>query len=156
MKRIVHPFKPIYNKDSKVLILGSFPSVKSREDKFYYAHPQNRFWQVLENIFDEKIENKEEFLLNHNIALWDVIKSCEINRSSDSSIKSVKVNDIKGLIEKTNIDIILLNGTKAYNLYQKYIAQNIGIEVVKLPSTSPANAKYKLDDLIKEYSIINK
>lgn len=154
MKSLVHPFKPVFNSKSKVLILGSFPSVKSREESFYYAHPQNRFWKVLENIFEEKIANKEEFLLKHNIALWDVIQSCEIKGSSDSSIKNVKVNDIKNLIKNTDITVILLNGNKAYNLYQKYIADYIDINVISLPSTSPANAKYRLNDLVKKYSII--
>ncbi len=152
MTKVIHPLKPIYDENSKILILGSFPSVYSREKCFYYAHPQNRFWLVLENIFNEKITDKESFLLKHHLALWDVIASCEIKGSADASIKNVKVNDIGSLIEKTNIQKILINGQKAYNLYCKYFQNTIPIKVVSLPSTSPANATYKLDDLIKIYN----
>lgn len=151
MKNIIHPLQPIYNQDSKILILGSFPSVKSRENNFYYAHPQNRFWQVLESVYKEKIKNKTIFLLEHNIALWDVIKSCEISGSSDSSIKNVVVNDIKSLIKKTNITKIYVNGKTAFNLYKKYLEKSVGISAIYLPSTSPANARYSLNDLVLEY-----
>ena len=154
MNKLVHPLKPIYNKDSKILILGSFPSIKSREKNFYYANPHNRFFKVLELIYEEPINDKTEFLLKHHIALWDVIKSCEINNSSDSSIKSVEVNDIQGLINKTQITKIFINGKKAFELYQKYLEKNLKIKGVYPPSTSPANAKYKLDDLVKSYEII--
>ncbi len=154
--KIVHPLKPIYDKNSKILILGSFPSIISREKNFYYANKQNRFWQVLENVFMEEIDNKEEFLLKHHIALWDVIHSCEIIGSSDSSIKNVKVNDISFLLTQTNINKIYVNGRKAYELYQKYLKDKINIEAIYLPSTSPANAKYKLNDLLKAYEIITR
>ncbi len=159
MEKLIHPLKPIYNKNSKILILGSFPSVYSRKRSFYYAHPQNRFWPVLEKIFNEKIDNKEKFLLKHHIALWDVIASCEITGSSDASIKNVKVNDINKLIEHTQIKKVLINGKKAYNLYSKYLKNDVAIECISLPSTSPANAKYSLDDLAeiyKEYLVDNK
>lgn len=151
---IKHPLKPIYNKSSKILILGTMPSVKSREYGFYYAHPQNRFWKILEIVFDAKIINKEEFLFNNNIALWDVIKSCDIEGSSDSSIKNVIPNDIKSLINKTKIKYIFCTGKTAYNLYNKYIYKSIKIKAICLPSPSPANCKITMDEMIKEYTII--
>lgn len=149
--KLVHPFKPVYNTNSKILILGSFPSVKSREINFYYGHPQNRFWKILENIFKEKIENniekKKEFLLKYNIALWDTIKTCEITGSSDSSIKNAIPNDIQNLITKTNIKAIFCNGNTSYKLFMKYFKDKINIPIICLPSSSPANAKFSLDDL---------
>ena len=145
---IIHPFKPVIFKESRVLILGSFPSVKSREVDFYYGNKNNRFFKILEVIFDEKIgESKEEkidFLKRHKIALFDVVKSCEIVGSSDSSISVKEVNDIGKLIENTDIEKILLNGKKAFEIFQKYIK----IDKVKyfyIPSSSPANASFSLD-----------
>ncbi len=151
MKRnkFIHPIKPIYNAESKYLFLGSFPSVISRKDNMYYANPQNRFWKVLANIFDEDIKDKESFCLKHHIALWDVIKECTIIGSDDNSIKDIKVNDINRLIDNSNIKIICTNGSKATSLYKKYF--NIDIKHIALPSTSSANARYDLNDLIKEY-----
>ncbi len=150
---IVHPFKPVFDNNSNILILGSFPSVKSREINFYYGHSQNRFWKILENIYNEKINNniekKKEFLLKNNIALWDVIKTCEITGSSDSSIKNAIPNDIEDLITKTNIEIIFCNGNTSYNLFIKYFKDKITVPVICLPSSSPANAKFSLDDLTK-------
>ncbi len=154
--RIIHPLKPIFDKNSQILILGSFPSIISRQEKFYYANKQNRFWKVLEGIYDEKIIDKEQFLLKHHIALWDVVYSCEINGSNDNSIKNVKVNNISFLLKKTNITKIFLNGRKAYNLYKKYWQDKITIPAIYLPSTSPANANYQLKDLIEVYKIICK
>ena len=123
--KVVHPLDPIYNQESKVLILGSFPSVKSRENNFYYANPRNRFWPTLEKIFHEKIEANTEarklFLLKHKIAIFDVVKECDIKSSSDSSIKNVVPNDIKKIILNSNIKAIFTTGTKAYDLYNKYI-----------------------------------
>ena len=151
---IIHPFKPVIFKESRVLILGSFPSVKSREVDFYYGNKNNRFFKILEVIFDEKIgESKEakiDFLKRHKIALFDVVKSCEIVGSSDSSISVKEVNDIGKLIENTDIEKILLNGKKAYEIFQKYIK----IDKVKyfyIPSSSPANASFSLDRLVFEY-----
>ena len=151
---IIHPFKPVIFKESRVLILGSFPSVKSREVDFYYGNKNNRFFKILEVIFDEKIgESKEakiDFLRRHKIALFDVVKSCEIVGSSDSSISVKEVNDIGKLIENTDIDKILLNGKKAFEIFQKYIK----IDKVKyfyIPSSSPANASFSLDRLVFEY-----
>ena len=150
-----HTIKPFYNKDSKILILGSFPSIKSREAGFYYAHPQNRFWKVLSNIFNETIENKQEFLKKNHIALFDVCASCEIKGSSDASIKEVVPNDISEILKSSEIKIIILNGKTAANLYKKYM-QDIKIPSVVLPSTSPANATFNLEKLTKEYQVIAK
>ena len=151
---IIHPFKPVIFKESRVLILGSFPSVKSREVDFYYGNKNNRFFKILEVIFDEKIgesrEEKIDFLKRHKIALFDVVKSCEIVGSSDSSLSVKEVNDIGKLIENTDIEKILLNGKKAFEIFQKYIK----IDKVKyfyIPSSSPANASFSLDRLVFEY-----
>lgn len=154
MPRLVHPLLPIYNFESKILILGSFPSVKSREESFYYAHPQNRFWKVLEIVFQAKIENKKQFLLDHHIALWDVIASCTITGSADASIKNVKVNDIAALIKKTQITTIFTTGRKAYQLYNKYLKDKVGQEAIYLLSPSPANATCSLNDLVQDYQKI--
>jgi len=148
-----HTFKPYYNKDSLVLILGSFPSVKSRELGFYYAHPQNRFWKVMSIIFNEEITDKKQFLLNKNIALWDVIESCEINGSSDASIKNVNPNDISLIINNSEVKYIFVLGKKAYDMYYKYIFNKVKMDAILLPSTSPANAFKNLDDLVKEFGV---
>lgn len=157
---IVHPFEPIFNENAKVLILGSIPSPKSREQGFYYGHPQNRFWKVLSKIFKEKLpmtnEEKKEFILNHHLALWDVVKRCEIKGASDSSIQNVEVNDIKTLIKQTKIKYIITTGKKADALYQKYLSKSINISSISLPSTSPANCAMKEDQLIEHYQILKK
>ena len=151
---IIHPFKPVIFKESRVLILGSFPSVKSREVDFYYGNKNNRFFKILEVIFDEKIgESKEakiDFLKRHKIALFDVVKSCEIVGSSDSSLIVKEVNDIGKLIENTDIEKILLNGKKAFEIFQKYIKID-KIKYFYIPSSSPANASFSLDRLVFEY-----
>lgn len=158
MSRIIHPFKPVYNSESKVLILGSFPSVKSRENNFYYGHPQNRFWKILADLFNEPIpitvEEKNVFLLKNKIAVWDVIESCEIYGSSDSSIKNVKVTDINLLLKNTNIHHIFLNGKAAEKYYYKYQYPITNTDAIYLPSSSPANAKMSLEKLIKSWEII--
>ncbi len=157
MREIVkHPFKPIYNSDSKILFLGSIASVKSREIGYPYASPQNRFWKVLKIIFNQEIEDYKQFLLSKKIALWDVIKSCEITGSSDSSIKNVVVNEIWNIIADSNIKYVFTNGKKAYYLYNKYIYSKTGIKAIYLSSTSPANANKNIDDLVNEYKIILK
>lgn len=157
-EHLTHTFEPVYNKDSKVLILGSFPSVKSRENNFYYGHPQNLFWKVLAQIFEvevpQTIEEKKTFLLEHKIAVWDVIESCTIIGSSDSSIKDVVVNDFSKVLENSAIEKIYVNGGKAYELYHKYAENKTGIEAIKLPSTSPANAAWNLDRLCREWKKI--
>ena len=155
-QRVEHPFEPVWDKNCEIMILGSLPSVKSREVQFYYGHPKNRFWQVLAAVYDARVpvttEEKKAFLLDHRIALWDVAASCEISASSDSSIKNVTVNDICPLIERNNIDRIFTNGATADKLYEKYIFPLTGIRSVKLPSTSPANAEWSAERLVKEWS----
>lgn len=157
--KVVHPLKPIYNSESKVLILGSFPSIKSRENSFYYAHPKNRFWSTLEKVFKENIgssnQDREKFLLTHKIALFDVVYSCNITASSDSSIKDVIPNDIKKIVVESKIEAIFTTGTKAYSLYNKYLLKDVGIEAIKLPSPSPANCKRGIEEeLVNSYSKI--
>ena len=154
--RVFHELPPVFDENSKVLILGSLPSVKSREVGFYYMHPQNRFWRVLEEIFKEKIEDKKEFCLIHHIALWDTCASCEITSSSDSSIKNIVPNDLSLILEKANIVQIFTTGKKAHEIYQKYLYPVYKKEDICLSSTSPANAKKKLKDLVEEYKKIIK
>ena len=147
-----HPFPPLYDEESKILILGSFPSVKSREMKFFYGHPQNRFWKVIASIFDEKIpesiEEKKELILRNHLALWDVIAECEITGSSDASIKNAKANDLSEILDNAPIQKIIVNGKTAEKLYIKYIEPVTGIKAVVLPSTSPANAAWSLERLV--------
>lgn len=151
-----HNIPPVYDKNSKVLILGSFPSVKSREAQFFYGHPQNRFWKVLSAVLGCECpvttEEKKAMLLSHNIAVWDVIGSCEITGSSDASIRSVVPNDIAALVAKTSVTAIFTNGTTSYNMYKRYCRDAVGMEAVRLPSTSPANASYSLERLTAEWS----
>ena len=146
---IKHPFMPIYDKNSKILILGSFPSVKSRENNFYYLHPQNRFWKILAKIFNEEnistVEEKTNMLLNNNIALFDVIKECNIQGSLDANIKDVKVNDINVILNNSKVKKIFFNGKKSYELFFKYNKSEINFDV--LPSTSSANASFSFDRL---------
>ena len=154
-QKIKHPFEPICNENSRILILGSFPSVKSREQSFYYGHPQNRFWRILSGVFGEQtpvsIEEKKEFLLSHAIALYDVISSCEIEGSSDSSIKNATPNDIRSIVEGAQIEKIITNGKLAHKLYEKHIASTVALPEICLPSTSPANAAFSLERLISEW-----
>ncbi len=153
---IVHPIKPLYNTDSKILILGSFPSVKSREQMFFYGHPQNRFWRVISALFEapvpQTIEQKRELLLSNNIAIWDVIASCDIVGSSDSSIKNVVANDLSIILNEAPIERIFVNGQTAFKYYNKYIKNTIGREAQLLPSTSPANASWSLERLTLEWA----
>lgn len=154
----IHNIPPIYNQDSQILILGSFPSVKSREAQFFYHHPQNRFWKVLATLYHHDplltIEEKKNFLLENHIALWDVIQSCDIHGSSDSSIQNVIVNDIAGLLKDTHMTHIYTNGKKAHQLYMKYCYELTHQKDIYLPSTSPANAAYSLDKLLIEWQQI--
>ena len=155
--RVTHPFEPIYDKNSKILILGSFPSVKSREDDFYYAHPQNRFWKVLQKIYNnsEKLETKEQktkFLLSNGIAIWDSIKECDIENSADSTIKNAVPNDIKSILENSKIEKILCNGGTSFEVFKKYYKNDLGIKIDVLPSSSPANTRYSLDKLVSVWS----
>ena len=159
MEKVKHEIPPVYDENSKILILGSFPSVKSRENQFFYHHPQNRFWKTLAAVVGcdtpISIEEKKKFLLDNNIAVWDVIASCEIEGSSDSSIKNVVVNDFNSIIYKSNIKQIFCNGGKSYDLYRKYCEKSTSMKAIKLPSTSPANARFSLDKLITEWKIID-
>lgn len=149
---LIHEFDPVFNKDSKILILGTFPSVKSREQGFYYGHPRNRFWKVLAAIYNEDvpstIDDKKAFLLRNNVAIWDVIHSCEIVGSSDSSIKNVVPNDLSKILDNSNIEQIFTNGKKADELYNKYIYPYTKLDTICLPSTSPANASWNFDKLV--------
>ena len=153
-----YPFLPLYNKDSKILILGSFPSVKSREQKFFYGHPQNRFWKVISFVFEcdepKNIEEKKQLLLENGIALWDVIASCEIIGSADSTIKNVKVNDISRILKETNINKVFVNGKTAEKYFKRYTKNQINIDASYLPSTSPANAAWTLERLVDEWKVI--
>lgn len=150
-QHITHEFEPVFNKNSRILILGTLPSVKSREQHFYYGHPQNRFWKVLAALTKEAVPSsvaeKKELLLTHRIAVWDVIKSCDIIGSSDSSIRNVVPTDINLLLEHSGITAIFGNGAKACELYEKYTLAHTGRPIQKLPSTSPANAVWTLDKL---------
>lgn len=150
-----HNIPPLYDKDSEILILGSFPSVKSREGQFFYHHPQNRYWKVMAAVFGVQvpgtIEEKKKMILSHHAAMWDVIASCEITGSSDSSIKNVVPNDIGRLLQETKIEKIYTNGGTAHKYYQKYIKKKTGREDIPLPSTSPANAAWSLERLIKAW-----
>lgn len=154
-----HTFAPIFDENSKILILGSFPSVKSREEGFYYGHPRNRFWQVLSAIFTEpppeNVAEKQSLLLNHNIALWDVCSSCEVSGSSDSSIREVTPNDLSVILNAAKIERIFTNGRTADSLYRKFCEKSFGIPAVCLPSTSPANASWSTQKLISEWKIIS-
>ena len=157
-EHIVHSFEPVYDKDSEILILGTLPSVKSRENNFYYGHKQNRFWKVLATLLKEPvpetIEEKKAMLLAHRVALWDVIQSCDIKGSSDSSIKNVQPTDIGMILEKTNVTQIYANGNKAGQLYKRYQFPVTWIEATVLPSTSPANAAWSFDRLCEAWRVI--
>ena len=154
--KVKHTLKPIYNKFSKVLILGSMPSIISRENNFYYAHKTNRFWAILDILFNTELKtntDKENFLLNNNIAIFDMIKECDINGSSDSSIKNIKINNLKPIIKNSKIKYIFCTGKLSYNLYKKYY-KDLNLECFCLPSPSSANAAYSLERLLSEYKII--
>ena len=151
-EHIIHPIPPFYDRESKILILGSFPSVKSREQMFFYGHPQNRFWKVIASVFDDKvpqtIPEKKRLLAAHHIALWDVISSCDIEGSSDSSIENVIANDMSVILDSADIRCIFVNGKTAEKYYNRYIKPRTGRDAVCLPSTSPANAAWSVDRLV--------
>lgn len=150
---LIHPFKPIWDSESRILILGSFPSVKSREEGFYYGHPRNRFWPVMERLFDAELRNTEEktaFLLSHHIALSDVIAQCDITKSADASIRNAVPQDLAGIISSSRISAVYANGSKAAELYRRFFDGNI----IQLPSTSPANVAWTLDKLYDEWKQI--
>ena len=152
---VTHEIQPVFDSRSRVLLLGTMPSPASREQGFYYGHPQNRFWRVLAAIFDEPaprtIEEKRDMLLRHHIALWDVLASCEIEGASDASIRDAQPNDLARLFDAADIRAVFATGTKAGELYRKLIEPTLGVPCTTLPSTSPANAKMKLADLVDAY-----
>ncbi len=154
MNTVTHPIPPVFDSASRILILGSFPSVKSREGHFFYHHPQNRFWKTLAGILavpvPGSIDEKKEFLLSHHIALWDVIASCSIEGSSDSSIHDVVPNDLSRILSTADIRAIFCNGKTSWNYYRKYQESATGIPAVSLPSTSPANAAWTLEKSIPD------
>lgn len=153
-----YPFIPLYGENSRVLILGSFPSVKSQENKFFYGHPQNRFWPVIAEIFGaERPHGREEkirLILENNLAVWDVIESCDITGSSDSSIKNVVPNDLSRILAESKICKIFINGRTAEKFYKRYQAKVVDIPAVCLPSTSPANAAWSFERLKEAWSVI--
>ncbi len=156
--RASHEFPPVFDKNSEILILGSFPSVKSRQESFFYANPQNRFWKLMAQLLNESTpkdtKDKIVMLKKHKIALWDVIESCDIVGSSDSSISNVVPVDISQILSRANIIKVYANGGKAFELYNKYLYPKTQLEITKLPSTSPANAGYSFDKLLSEWKKI--
>ena len=158
MNTVTHPIPPVFDSASRILILGSFPSVKSREGHFFYHHPQNRFWKTLAGVLDvpapDTIDEKKAFLLSHRIALWDVIASCSIEGSSDSSIRDVVPNDLSRILSTADIRAIFCNGKTSWNYYRKYQEAVTGIPAVSLPSTSPANAAWSLEKLKGAWNVI--
>ena len=155
MEHITHPFPPVVDENCRILILGSFPSVRSREDGFFYGHPQNRFWRMLAAVFNEEtptsIPDKKAFLLRHRIALWDVIASCMIEGSSDASVKDEVPVDIRQVTDSAKIEQVLCNGGLAGKLYQQHLQDITGLRAVILPSTSPANAAWSLSRLVEAW-----
>ncbi|WP_130837737.1 DNA-deoxyinosine glycosylase [Lachnoclostridium sp. Marseille-P6806] len=153
-------FGPLFDRDSRTLILGSFPSVKSREQRFYYGHPQNRFWRILSALFQEEmpepddIPAKRSLALRHGIALWDVIEECDIVGSADSTIRNVKTTDLAVILDHSRVDRIFVNGGTAFRVYERYTLPRIGRPAEKLPSSSPANAAWSLGKLIEAWSVI--
>lgn len=157
-ERITHAFAPVFDGESRVLILGTMPSPKSRELGFYYSHPRNRFWPVMAKIFCEEApetpDEKRGFCLRHKIALWDVLSECDIEGASDSSIKNAVPNDISVILKTADIKAVFTTGTTAAKLYHKLCEPKTGIAAIALPSTSPANAKIGIEKLAEEYKII--
>lgn len=157
---VTNKFDAFYGKGAKVLILGTIPSPKSREQGFYYGHPQNRFWKVLADVLDDvvpqTVKERKDFLTRHNIALWDVLESCEIKGASDVSIRNARPNDMNRILkdEDTNIEAIFVAGTKAAKLYKKLCLPTCGVEAIQLPSTSPANCGCSYEKLREAYSQI--
>ena len=151
----IHNIQPVYDENSRILILGSFPSVKSREMKFFYGHPQNRFWKIMAHLYGEEIPQsipeKKDFLLRNGIAVWDVIGSCDIKGSADSSISNIRTNDIGKILKKSKIEKIYVNGRTAEKYYKKYLEEKTGMKAIELESSSPANARCSLEMLIEDW-----
>jgi len=157
-KTIIHPIPPTFDKDSRILILGSFPSIKTRESGYFYGHPQNRFWKVMAVLFNEPVpvtvEDKRGLLIRSRVAAWDSIHQCTITGSSDSSIRDVIPNDLSVILKTADIRQIFCNGRTSWNIYHKYIEPLTGRSAVSLPSTSPANASFSLEKLVEAWSVI--
>lgn len=155
---ITHPIPPTFDEQSEVLILGSFPSAKSREMGFYYGHPQNRFWRVMAAVFEEDtpmtVEERRAFLLRNRVAAWDVIASCTIEGAADSSIRDVRANDLRPILAGSQVKAIYCNGRASHELYRRYTEPVLGLPAVYLPSTSPANAAWTLDRLIEAWQCV--
>lgn len=155
LTHVEHTFSPVWDQRSRILILGTLPSVKSRENNFYYGHPRNRFWKLIAELtgtpIPNTIEEKKAMLLQNRIALWDVVQSCDIHGSSDASISNVVPTDISALLSKAHIVRIYANGATAFQLYNKYCLSDTGQEIIKLPSTSPANAAFGFERLLEEW-----
>lgn len=154
--RVIHSLEPVYDRNSRILILGSFPSVRSREQDFYYGHPQNRFWKLMERLLEEPFppdyKSRKDILLLRGIALWDVIRSCDIKGSSDQSIRNVVPMDLNRILKTASIRQIITNGSTAHGLYMKYCREQTGRDAVRCPSTSPANAAFTLDRLAEAWA----
>lgn len=157
MSRITHTIPPVYDENSRVLVLGSMPSPASRAAGFYYGHPRNRFWQVMARLVNEPVPDtnasKRDFCLRHRIALWDVLSECDIDGASDASIRNAKPNDLASIVRTAPISAVFCTGAKAFELYGKLGCGDMcGLPAIKLPSTSPANAACSLDDLVEAYA----
>ena len=153
-KFLTHPFEPFFDKNSKILILGSFPSIKSRQDGFYYQHPRNRFWPILETLFNanlKSITKQQLFLKEKNIALWDVLASCKIKNSDDKTISYAKANDLNLIFHQAKIEAIFTTGQSAYKFFQKFHPH---LKAIALPSTSPANLSFSFEKLLQNYAIL--
>ena len=158
---IIHPLQPVFDKNSRALVLGTMPSPKSRELGFYYSHPQNRFWRVVSDLYGEPLprtnEEKTALLLRRRIALWDVLKSCRIAGADDASIRDPVPNDIAGLLAQANFAAVFTTGTKAAELYRRLCRNAAGVEAVPLPSTSPANCRfYTYEKLLEAYRVLRR
>lgn len=157
-QRIFHELEPVYDENSRVLILGSIPSPKSREMGFYYGHPQNRFWRVLAAVFGEDIpqtaDERRDFALHHRIALWDVLASCEIKGADDASIREPQANDLTRITKNAPIRAIFCTGTKAYTFYNRFCRDAVGMDAILLPSTSPANCRISFETICEAYRVI--
>ena len=157
-EHIVHPFPPLFDEDSEILILGSLPSVKSREQMFFYGHPQNRFWPIIAMLLDEpapnSIEEKKRLVLKHHIALWDTIYSCDIIGSGDSSIKNVVPTDLRPVVQGSKIERIFCNGQTSWKYFHRFQERELGIAATALPSTSPANAAWTIERLAQAWKVI--
>ncbi len=155
---VIHSIPPVYDKSSRILILGSFPSVRSREVGFFYGHPQNRFWKTLAAVYKvsvpQTVEEKRAFLLAHGIALWDVIASCDIEGSADATIRNAVPNHVEEIIRIAPIEQVYVNGGEAARLYEKFLKKEIGRDAIRLPSTSPANAAWSLEKLVEAWRVI--